>query len=285
MIDRPVPFTKMSGSGNDFILVDNRDRTIDPEQAAPWVAAVCRRALSVGADGVILLQNDPHDEADFAWRFFNSDGSEAEMCGNGGRCAVRYAYDSGLVRRSEMVFRTRVGLIRGWVLGNRDVKVGLTDPTAYRPEVVAILDGQEVRLATIDTGVPHAVWLVDDAAAIDVVGLGRPLRLHPLFAPRGTNVDFVQAHDAHTATIRTYERGVEDETLACGTGCAAAALVLGLAGQAQPPVRLRTRGGEVLTVDFAITAGRARNLTLAGPVRYVARGEIHPEAWILPAAD
>jgi len=277
--ERPIPFVKMSGSGNDFIIVDNRESLIDPEHAAAWIRAVCRRALSVGADGVVLLRDDPQGEADFAWRFFNSDGSEAEMCGNAGRCAVRYAYDTGLTAKPVMVFRTMVGMIRGRVLGGREIEVGLTAPADYRPEVGVMLDGREVRLATIDTGVPHAVWPVDDAAAADVVGWGRPLRRHPAFAPRGTNVNFVQVLDEHTVTIRTYERGVEDETLACGTGCAAAALTLGLAGKVRPPVRLRTRGGDVLTVDFTIAEGFVDGLTLAGPVRYVMRGEMDPEAW------
>jgi len=275
VIDRPIPFVKMTGSGNDFIIVDNRDGLVDADAAAPWVRAVCRRALSVGADGVILLQRDPAGEAEFAWRFFNSDGSEAEMCGNGGRCAARYAFDHGLATSREMTFRTQVGLIRGWVLEGREVRVGLTAPTDYRPRVEA----GGVICATIDTGVPHAVVVVDDAERVDVVERGRALRRHEMFAPRGVNVNFVEVTGAHEAVIRTYERGVEGETLACGTGCAATGVVLGLAGALSPPVRLATRGGDVLTVDFRLVDGGPTGLTLQGPVRYVARGEMDPEAW------
>ncbi|NLH47314.1 MAG: diaminopimelate epimerase [Myxococcales bacterium] len=277
MSDRAIPITKMSGSGNDFILVDNRQRWLDPDRAAPWVRAVCRRALSVGADGVILLEADPRGEADFAWRFFNSDGSEAEMCGNGGRCAARFAHDAGLAGET-LTFRTKVGLIRGWVLGGREVRVGLTPPRDYRSAVEIETAGGRVRLAAIDTGVPHAVWRVADLAAVPVVGWGRPARHHPAFAPRGTNVDFVQILGEQDVAIRTYERGVEDETLACGTGCAAAAVTLGLAGEVKPPVRLLTRGGETLIVDFRQVEGRIADLTLQGPVRYVFRGELHSEA-------
>ena len=279
MNDRPIPFVKMTGSGNDFVIVDNRDGRIDPDTAAPWVRAVCRRGLSVGADGVILLQDDAQGEADFAWRFFNSDGSEAEMCGNGGRCAVRFAFDHGLAARREMTFRTVVGLIRGTILDGGQVRVGLTPPTDYRPEVRLPLDGAEIPVAYIDTGVPHAVVVVDDAAATDVDGRGRVIRRHAAFQPRGANVNFVQVTGAHDAIIRTYERGVEGETLACGTGCTAAGVVLGLAGRVTPPVRLATRGGDVLTVDYRVDAGRAVEPTLQGPARYVARGEIDPEAW------
>jgi diaminopimelate epimerase len=278
-VNAPIPFVKMSGSGNDFILVDNRRRLIDPDAAAPWVVAVCRRALSLGADGVILVENDAPGEADFAWRFFNSDGSEAEMCGNGGRCVTRFAFDRGIATRREMSFRTRVGLIRGWVLGGAEVRVELTPPRDYRPPFELRIEAGRFTVSYLDTGVPHAVLAVNDVAAVDVATLGARLRHHPVFAPRGANVNFVQVTGAHDALIRTFERGVENETLACGTGNAAAAVTLTLAGRLQPPVHLKTRGGETLTVDFTLDGEQAKELTLQGPVRYVAEGELHPEAW------
>jgi diaminopimelate epimerase len=279
MIDRPVPFVKMTGSGNDFILVDNRRRLIEPGDAGLWAAGVCRRGLSVGADGAILIEDDPHGETDFAWRFFNSDGSEAEMCGNGGRCAVRFAADVGIAKRPEMTFRTRAGVIRGWALGGGNVRVGLTTPREARLHLTLDSPNGPIDADYLDTGVPHAVVAVADAEAIDVQGLGRALRFHPAFAPRGTNVNFVQALDQQRLIIRTYERGVEGETLACGTGCVAAAILLGLQGRARAPVALRTRGGETLVVDYELRAGKALEPTLQGPVRYAARGELDPEAW------
>jgi diaminopimelate epimerase len=279
MTEHAVEFVKMSGSGNDFIIVDNREGDAAAVRDPAWVAAVCRRAVSLGADGVIFIEHDPHGEVDFAWQFYNSDGSEAEMCGNGGRCAVRYAFDAGVVARPEMAFRTRVGVIRGWALGGREVRVGLTDPRDYRPRVELATPGGPVVAACVDTGVPHAVVQVDDIENLDVVGRGRPLRYHPAFAPRGANVDFVKILGPRTAAIRTYERGVEAETLACGTGCAAGALTLGRAGALQIPAEMVTRGGETLVVDYRLEAGQVRGLTLQGPVRYVARGLLDPEAW------
>jgi len=276
--ERPIPFVKMSGSGNDFIMVDNRAGVLDPDHLGNWIRAVCRRRVAVGADGVILLQDDPRHEVDFAWRFFNNDGGEAEMCGNGGRCAVRWAHALGLAGE-QTAFRTKVGVIRGWVLGGREVRVQLTEARDYRPAVTLALPTGRTTAAFLNTGVPHAVLTVDDVQAVDVETLGRAIRRHEAFAPQGTNVNFVQVVGEHEAFIRTYERGVEGETLACGTGCAAAATTLTLAGKVHKPVRLTTRSGEALTVDFQPGGEVVAGLTLQGPVRYVARGEILPEAW------
>jgi diaminopimelate epimerase len=178
-----------------------------------------------------------------------------------------------------MSFRTRVGIIRGWALGGREVRVQLTEPSDYRAQVALDLPGGERTAAHLNTGVPHAVLTVDDADAIDVALLGRAVRFHRAFAPQGANANFVQIVDANEAIIRTYERGVEGETLACGTGCAATAATLALAGRMTEPIRLRTRGGEVLTVNFSLEGQLVKNLTLQGPVRYVAEGVIVPEAW------
>ena len=278
MSERAIPFVKMSGSGNDFIMVDNRAGILDPDNLGDWIRAVCRRRVAVGADGVILLQDDPLREVDFAWRFFNNDGGEAEMCGNGGRCAVRWAHELGLAG-AQTAFRTQAGVIRGWVLGGREVRVQLTEAHDYRPAVTLALPTGSLVAAFLNTGVPHAVLTVDDAQVVDVEALGRAIRRHEAFAPQGTNVNFVQVTGEHDVLIRTYERGVEGETLACGTGCAAAAATLALAGKVQKPVRLTTRSGEVLTVDYQPGGEVVTGLTLQGPVRYVARGEIPPEAW------
>ncbi|MDP8225973.1 MAG: diaminopimelate epimerase [Candidatus Lernaella stagnicola] len=279
MTNQKIDFVKMTGSGNDFVLIDNRRGVIDANQAAAWAAQVCRRGLGIGADGLILLHDDPDPEFDFTWRFFNSDGSEAEMCGNGGRCAVRFAYDHGLAASKEMAFRTLVGKVRGWILDGKDIRVGLTEPQDYRPKVMVSVPAGEIRLSYIDTGVPHAVWLVRDVEAADVLRLGRQIREHEEFAPRGTNVNFVQVTGPDSLSIRTYERGVEAETLACGTGCAAAAITMGLVGRVRPPVMIRTRSGDVLCVDYTQENDKITNLTFQGPVRYVARGVLDPESW------
>ncbi len=278
MNDRPVPFVKMTGSGNNFVLVDNRQELVGPDGLAAWARAVCHPTQGVGADGLILLQQDPQHEVDFAWRFFNKDGSEPEMCGNGSRCAVRYAVEQGLAGR-ETAFRTRAGVIRGWLLDNGEVRVQLTDPVGYQAQVNVDLAGETHHAAVINTGVPHAVIEVPDTEAVDVRRRGRAIRHHPVFGPRGTNVNFVQVLGAGELIIRTYERGVEDETMACGTGCVAAGITMTLAGRTTQPVRLHTRGGEVLTVDFARDGAVVTRATLQGPVRYVAEGTIHPDVW------
>lgn len=270
---------KMSGSGNDFIMVDNRAGLLDPNGIAPWVKAVCRRSISVGADGVILLADDPAGEVDFAWRYFNSDASEADMCGNGGRCAVRYAFDLGLAGK-ESIFRTKAGLIKGWVLSDGETRLQLTSPRNYRAGIELSLPVGQLSVSLIDTGVPHVVCETSEIENFDVKSLGAAIRFHPEFAPEGANANFVQVRSGQEVVIRTYERGVEDETLACGTGCAAAAVSLAIAGKVTSPVRLVTRGGEVLTVSFLKNDNDIEQLALQGAVRYVAEGSIMPEAWL-----
>jgi diaminopimelate epimerase len=248
--DSRIPFTKMTGSGNDFILIDNRTLQLDREQARELTRMACRRKLSVGADGLILIENDP--EADFRWLFLNADGSEAEMCGNGSRCAARFVYLNGIVKKDRMTFRTLAGLIEAQILGER-VKVRMTPPhgleTGFRVDSV---DGAPP-LHFINTGVPHVAWFVEDAEQlenIDVFNLGRTLRFHPHFQPAGTNVNFALVRGRHDLSIRTYERGVEAETLACGTGSIACALLAAARGLADSPVNVLTRSGETLIIHF-----------------------------------
>jgi len=247
-----IHFYKMSGAGNDFILIDNRDGLIDADHCQELIRHICRRKLSVGADGVILIENDP--EVDFRWRFFNADASEAEMCGNGARCAVRYAYLTGIVEKKQMAFRTLAGIIRGDLSGNR-VKVQMIPPRNLQTDLKLKVDNRLFRLDFINTGVPHAVWLADSAQeleSIDVLQWGKVIRFHPTFQPAGANVNFVYIGDSHHLAIRTYERGVEGETLACGTGSVAACLTCAVCNRLQSPVEVKTRGGEVLTVYFEI---------------------------------
>lgn len=271
-----IPFWKMSGSGNDFILIDNRSRLLSSEGAGPFVKRVCARGLSVGADGLILIE--PSSRADFAWHFYNADGSEAEMCGNGGRCAARFAHLNQIVQSPRMRFETKAGIIEAEVKADR-VRVRLTDPTDFRRDLKLVLAQREYTGHYINTGVPHLVIPVDDVAFIDLQGLGREGRYHPLFAPKGTNVNFVSQSGPKTVQIRTYERGVEGETLACGTGSVAAALVLGALGKVQSPVALMTRGGILLNVDYTRDADSFHHVYLEGDARIVSVGEMWAEAW------
>jgi len=274
-----IAFTKMSGSGNDFILIDNRQEVVEKLgiDAAEFARRVCRRRLSVGADGLILVE--PADGADFKWRFYNADGSLADMCGNGARCVARFARLNGIAG-AEMTFLTGAGPIRAAVSGDR-VRVRLSPPGLPQIDRQVNLDSGPLTCSAIDTGVPHLVLEVEDLEAVDVVGLGRTLRYHPDFAPAGTNVNFVRQLGGDAAAIRTYERGVEDETLACGTGSAAAALVLAHKFRLASPIQVHTRGGTRLTIHFegSPDAGRFEEVDLEGDARIVYRAELGDDAW------
>ena len=241
-----IKFTKMSGSGNDFVIIDNRIPVIDDMKKADFVKRVCDRKMSVGADGVIFVENS--DKADIKWDFYNEDGSSAEMCGNGGRCVARYAAEMGITSH-ELTLETVAGIIGAKVNGV-NVRVKLTSPENLRQDLVAELNGLQYKIDSLNTGVPHAVIYTDDVANVNVKEVGNGIRFHEVFAPSGTNVNFVEKVGEHDLKIRTYERGVEDETLACGTGTVASALVSSYKNLVKPPVKVETRGGEILKVDF-----------------------------------
>jgi diaminopimelate epimerase len=272
-----IGFTKMSGSGNDFILIDNRQAAVPRESASELARIICRRKISVGADGLILIEDD--GEVDFSWGFFNADGSTAEMCGNGARCAARFAHLVGICG-SQLAFRTLAGIIRAEVFDHR-VKVQLTGPRDLRLDELLEIDGRRVAVQAVNTGVPHAVFLLDGERELeqhDVLGEGRRVRFHNHFAPAGTNVNFVATVGPRCLAIRTYERGVEDETLACGTGATAAALVAAAWGLVEPPVAIHTRGGEILTIHFRPGSELPEEVYLEGDVRVVYQGRLWREA-------
>ncbi|MDP8255772.1 MAG: diaminopimelate epimerase [Candidatus Alcyoniella australis] len=272
---KPIGFYKATGAGNDFILIDARSGYPDPDRSAELVRAVCRRKLSLGADGVIMVLDDP--QYDFQWRFFNADGSEAEMCGNGARCAARFAHELGMAG-TKMTFRTLAGPIQA-ELTTEGARIKVTDPGGFEPARRMDLAGRELDVWFIDSGVPHAVVFIDDLDSFPVEKLGGRLRFHRRFASAGANANFAQV-DQGRLLLRTYERGVEAETLACGTGAVASALIAHLAHGLQSPVSVVTRSGETLIVDFVPAAepGVFRDVYLAGPARMIARGEILPEA-------
>ena len=244
-----LDFIKMSGSGNDFIFIDNRPGTIDssdPKVLSDLALGLCARRTGVGADGLVLIEEDP--EVDFRWHFYNSDGSEAEMCGNASRCAARLAHEWGLAGE-EMSFRTVAGIISARVEGRR-VKVELTTPFDLKPKIVTTLDDRFVEAGFVNTGVPHVVIFIEDIEAVDMKNEAPRLRYHKSFSPAGTNVNYVQVSGSDSLLVRTYERGVEGETLACGTGVTASALISSLRGFTTSPTRVRVRSGEELIVHF-----------------------------------
>lgn len=273
-INLPIPFWKMSGAGNDFIVIDHRKPMIPEERMAEFARLVCRRKFSVGADGLFLIE--PSSKADFKWRFFNADGSEAEMCGNGARCVARFAYMQGIAA-ARMRFETLAGIIDATV-ADTQATIRMTPPHSFRFDRQIEVAGQMFMVHSVDTGVPHAVIFVDDLAIVDVVGLGRLIRHHPVFAPAGTNVNFVGRTESGFG-IRTYERGVEDETMACGTGVVAGALIAAAKGLADSPVEMTTSGGIALKVQFSGTQGEdAGQVLLIGPAHLVFKGELTAEA-------
>jgi diaminopimelate epimerase len=264
----------MSGSGNDFIIIDNRNPIIPMEDVSQFAARVCRRKLSVGADGLILIE--PSRIADFKWNFFNSDGSAAEMCGNGARCAARFAL-LNKIAGEQMAFETIAGLIRARVSNDR-VKINMTDPHDLALDCRVNIDGATYRYDRINTGVPHVVIEVEDIEAADVVGIGRQIRHHADFAPAGSNVNFI-GKEGPQWVVRTYERGVEDETLACGTGIVAAALVLAARRSLSSPISLRSRSGSVLKVFYSQTEEGFKEIFLEGDARIIYKGELSDDAW------
>jgi len=274
-IEFPVSFAKMSGTGNDFIVIDHR-RTLIPEtDQAEFVRRVCRRMFSIGADGVILIENS--ETADFSWRFYNGDGSVAEMCGNGARCAARFAYARGIAGKT-MKFETLAGTIEAEILEDDDVSLLMTTPVDCKKGLSVELSGTAREISFMNSGVPHAVLFMESDMDIPVKEWGNSIRFHEMFQPAGTNVNFVQTLD-DGIRVRTYERGVEDETMACGTGAVAAAIFAAERGVCSSPVRVTTSGGEHLKIVFDLQdTGHAENVYLQGPARIIYIGQLTAEA-------
>ncbi len=270
-----IPFSKMSGCGNDFIFIDNRGRILDPDELGDFVPKVCAPKISVGADGVVLIEDS--SKADFRWRFFNSDGSEAEMCGNAGRCAARFAVLNGIARE-KLSFETLAGIIEAEVSGRR-VKIQMVKPFGLKLDLAVQIEGNTHSLHFINTGVPHAIQFVPEASKVNVKDLGKKIRFHAHFQPAGTNANFAQVVDRKSIKVRTYERGVEDETLACGTGAVASALISGAKGYVDSPVAVETSGGEILNVHFRKKGNEFDPVFLEGDTRLVYEGDLWEEAY------
>ena len=271
-------FTKMSGGGNDFVVFDDRDGWFPRAEAAPLVSRICRRGLGVGADAVVLLAADP--DADFRMLYYNADGGEAPMCGNAALCIARYARLTGAVGRDEMEFRTGSGPFRARVEDPEDpaVTLWLVPPRELALDHTDLARPPYSRVGFLDTSTPHAVALLDSAEEVDRLDLaveGPRFRHDPRWAPSGTNVNFVALVDRATLRMRTFEKGVEDETLSCGTGATASAILTHLWGLADPPITVRTTGGIPLVVDFTpVGAGTTlpTDPRLTGDARVIYRG-------------
>jgi diaminopimelate epimerase len=266
-------FYKMQGSGNDFIVIDNRTRTISPAVMPAWAKALCPHAFSIGADGIIFLESDDSGRAATRWHFFNADGSRAEMCGNGSRCATLLAHLLGMAP-TEHLMLTDAGAVHARVFPEaEEVEVQLTPARDLSLSFPLDLGGEPWTAHFANTGVPHTVLVSDDVKALDIKALGALVRYHERFAPAGTNANFIQVVDKEHLLLRTYERGVEGETYACGTGAAASVAVAHALGLCGPTAKVTTSGGEILEITV-----RGTDIFLRGKAKLVYQGEFRPAA-------
>jgi diaminopimelate epimerase len=265
-----LPFVKMTGAGNDFVVIDNRDlrNTLTAEQIG-WL---CDRHFGIGADGLLAVELTDSPDADFRMRYYNADGGEAEMCGNGARCFARFVHPLRRINYEQVRFLTAAGLISADYVGE-DVRINLTAPTEIKTHQRADFGSGEIEYHFINTGVPHVVVHVPDADEALVFAHGRAIRQSSIF-PRGTNVNFVEVTPSNELIVRTYERGVEAETLACGTGVVASALLTSRVHHLALPLCVKVRAGDVLTVDAQVDGDGYRAVTLTGPALEVFSGEI-----------
>lgn len=272
----PIAFEKMSGTGNDFVIIDNRTIAIPLADQPELARKICRRMFSVGADGLIFIEKST--KADFGWNFYNADGSVAEMCGNGSRCAARFAYRHKIAGK-KMKIETLAGIIEAEICEEDDVvRVKMTQPFDFRLDISLRLDDVERPVAYVNTGVPHAVIFVQEDD-VPVKKWGRKVRFHEFFEPRGSNANFVKILEDGRLKVRTYERGVEDETMACGTGAVASALFASMLKGMDPPVEVITTGGGMLAILFDLHDGPvAENVYLQGPTRLICTGNLTAEA-------
>jgi len=269
-------FYKMNGAGNDFIIVDNRDLSLSGALDADTIAALCDRNRGIGADGLLAVE-PASAGADYRFRYYNADGYEAEMCGNGARCFGRFTAHLGERMRERVTFETMAGTLAAEMIGD-NVRIAMSEPKDLKLNSGAKVPGFDAALHFVNTGVPHVVAFVASPEALDdfdVFKHGSAIRQHPAFAPAGTNANFAAVLSAQHIAIRTFERGVEDETLACGTGMVACALVHHLLSGAPSPIQVDVEGGDTLEISFEKRGDQAfKNVTLTGPADFVFEGEI-----------
>jgi diaminopimelate epimerase len=266
-----LAFTKMNGAGNDFVLIDNRERTV--RLSTDRIVRLCDRHRGVGADGVILLIPCDSGKADWAWQFYNSDGSTGEMCGNGARCFGRFV-QARTGTNGDFTFETEAGVITARFRGEL-VTINLTDPRDLRLDQKLQLSTGVETVHSINTGVPHAILFVPDADKAMIQQHGPEVRRHQHFAPRGTNVNFVQVLGPGLIRVRTFERGVEGETLACGTGVTASALICARVHGFGSPVKVQVQGGDQLEVSFNHNGDAFSDVRLTGPADFAFEGKIN----------
>lgn len=263
-----ISFTKMSGAGNDFILIDVDD---NPKflVSDKTIQKLCDRHNGIGADGVILISSS--DNVDFTMNYYNADGSTGSLCGNGARCAIKFGFNTNRIKKNSTHFISNNSEYSGEILKNGIIQFNLKPPFDLRENIRLSLAGQNVTAYFINTGSPHVVIKVDDLEKISVVEIAKEIRYLPEFAPDGTNVNFIKIMNDEVH-LRTYERGVEAETLACGTGSVAAAMICNLTDGINPPITILPRSKDKLFVNFNIENNQFADVSLTGPVKEVFKG-------------
>jgi diaminopimelate epimerase len=259
----------MNGAGNDFILIDNRGGDVHLNRSQ--IAHLCDRHRGVGADGILLLEK-ASNHADFRMRYFNADGGEAEMCGNGARCFARYA-NKVAGAQEKITFETPAGVISAELIGDR-VTLQMTEPTDLKLDIKLLVENENRTVHFINSGVPHVVIPVARIDDLDMRREGSAIRYHKMFSPTGANVNFIEKRGPKKIAVRTYERGVEDETLACGTGVVASALIFAHIEKVNGPIAVIARGGDELRVGFEKSGNQFGDVTLSGPAEFVFEGTV-----------
>lgn len=277
-------FTKLSGAGNDFILFDQKINP-DIELSPRLIAKLCERRTGIGADGVLLFSDSK--DYPFEMRYYNADGSTGSLCANGARCAILYANKSGRIAEGKIKFTTAGTEYSGQVLESGLIKFYLNHPKKMKQNFKIKAANQLIAASYADTGSPHVVIKINDVLKnssdtnsfynelkeFPVREMGKEIRHHKDFAPHGANVNFIQLSNGEI-NIRSYERGVEDETLACGTGSVAAALICFVQNNLSPPIKIHTKSGDELIVDFKIEDQKVRDISLTGPAKITFKGEL-----------
>jgi diaminopimelate epimerase len=267
---KTLQFSKMNGAGNDFVMLDNRNLSL--KLSKDEIAKLCDRHRGVGADGLLAVEPATNG-SDWKMRYYNADGGEAEMCGNGARCFARYVNKLHGDKLTGVKFETLAGVI-GAEFDRDQVRINMSAPHSLKLNQSLNVDDTTLTVHSVNTGVPHAVVFVDDLDKVDVRRLGAGLRYHEAFAPKGTNANFAKVLGAGSIAIRTYERGVEDETLACGTGMVACALIYHELHRHPAPIAVLVKGGDTLRIGFEKGASGYENVTLHGPADFVFEGTV-----------
>ena len=269
-----LDFYKLTAAGNDFVLIDNRENIVPENMHSKLAAKLCDRRYSIGGDGLILLEKS--SKADFRMRYYNSDGSFASMCGNGGRSISMFAYKLGIAGK-DMKFETDAGLVTAEIKSDTVVKLALYNPKDLALNEEIDVEGNIWTVHSLNTGVPHAVVYVDDIEKVSVQKYGNIIRFHKHFEPAGTNVNFVKVDKDNTLLVRTYERGVEGETLACGTGVTASSIISVLLNKVKSPVHVITRGRDNLYVSCKTQGQNISEVFLEGPAIVAFTGTVNVE--------